>query len=293
MRYDYRWQHAYQFGAPVVISPDDVSSYDDLSGTLSLGYRLSDSWSVGMGVSRMWRAPNVSERFSQGVHHGTAQYEIGEPGLGSESTYSVDATLRHIGPRTRLELTGYHNQIRNYIFLRPRPPIQSARGAYPAYTYAATNALLAGFEASAQVDPASWLSLYASGTLVRGTDRRAHTPLFDMPADRLMLAGRLYTGSRGPLIEGYLEAGATLVRRQDRVPPGSVYSLPTAGYALFNLELGARQLVVLGRRFEPGLSIRNLFNRRYRDYLSRYRLYVDDAGRDVVFRLRTWFGATH
>ena len=293
IRYDYRWQHAYQYGAPVVISPDDVSSYSGFSGTLGLSYRIAEGWSLATTVSRMWRAPNVSERFSQGVHHGTAQYEIGDPGLGRERTNSADATLRHVGARTRLELSAYRNSIHDYIFLQPRAPIQSVRGAYPAYQYASTNALLQGLEASVQVDPLPSVSLYASGTLVRGTDRETDTPLFDMPADRIVIAARGYPGNRGALFEPYIELGSTLVRRQVHTPVNTVYRLPTGGYGLFSVEIGARQLVLLGKRLEPSLSVRNLFNTRYRDYLSRYRLYVDDAGRDIVFRLRATFGATN
>jgi len=291
IRYDYRWQHAYQYGAPVVISPDDVSSYSGLSGTLGLSYRIAEGWSLASTVSRMWRAPNVSERFSQGVHHGTAQYELGDPSLGPERTFSTDATLRHVGSRTRLELSAYRNWIDDYIFLEPRPPVQSVRGAYPAYGYASTEALLQGIEASFQVEPSPNFSLYASGTLVRGTDRTTDTPLFDMPADRLVVSARAYAGSRGSLVDPYLELGSTLVRRQDYLPQNTVYRLPTSGYALFTAEIGARSLKLLGRRLEPSLSARNLFNTRYRDYLSRYRLYVDDSGRDIVFRLRATFGA--
>jgi iron complex outermembrane receptor protein len=290
LRYDYRWQRAYQYGAPVVISPDDVSSYSGVSGTLGLTYRLADQWSLAATVGRMWRAPNVSERFSQGVHHGTAQYEIGNPALGTERTITVDATLRHVGAKTRLELSGYQNRIDDYIFLRPRAPIQSARGAYPAYEYASTDARLRGIEASFQVDPTSSLSLYASGTTVRGTDRLTGTPLFDMPADRLVTSARFYGPRGGSIVDPYLELGATLVRRQDYVPPNTVYSLPTDGYALFSAEIGTQAIKVAGQSLELSLAARNLFNTRYRDYLSRYRLYVDDQGRDLVVRLRTKFG---
>jgi iron complex outermembrane receptor protein len=292
LRYDYRWQHAYQFGAPVVISPDDVSSYSDLSGSLGVTYRIGDAWSIAATAGRMWRAPNVSERFSQGVHHGTAQYEIGDPSLGSERTVALDATLRHVGANSRLELSAYRNRIDDYIFLRPRAPIQSVRGAYPAYQYAATDAELRGLEASVQLDPARSLSLYASGTLVRGEDRNTGTPLFDIPADRLLVAARVYAPREGALKDAYLEVGSTLVRRQDDVPLNTVYSLPTDGYALLNAELGSGSLELLGRRWELSVSARNLLNTRYRDYLSRYRLFVDDSGRDLVLRLRAAFGKT-
>jgi iron complex outermembrane receptor protein len=293
LRYDYRWQHAYQYGAPVIISPDDISSYSGISGTLGLSFRFAEGWSLSTTAGRMWRAPNVSERFSQGVHHGTAQYEVGDTSLVSERTFALDATLRHVGAKTRLELSGYQNRIQDYIFLAPREPIQSVRGAFPAYQYSSTNARLRGIEASFQIDPTQNLSFYASGTTVRGRDRVTGTPLFDMPADRLITSARVY-GPRGRhLVDPYLELGATLVRRQDQLPPTTVYKLPTDGYALFSAEIGAREMRVLGQRLEVGVSARNLLNTRYRDYLSRYRLYVDDTGRDVVLRVRAMFGSTN
>jgi iron complex outermembrane receptor protein len=83
---------------------------------------------------------------------------------------------------------------------------------------------------------------------------------------------------------------ATLVREQDRVPEGTIYALPTDGYQLVNLELGAQSLNIGGRRVDAGLEVKNVFNTAYRDYLSRYKLFVDDPGRDVVLRFRMPFG---
>jgi iron complex outermembrane receptor protein len=114
-----------------------------------------------------------------------------------------------------------------------------------------------------------------------------------MPADRLMTSVRVYGPRGGRVVDPYLELGATLVRRLDQVPPATVYKLPTDGYALFSAEIGARELHILGQRLEIGLSARNLFNTRYRDYLSRYRLFVDDPGRDLVLRVRAMFGKTN
>ncbi len=292
-RFDYRWQRAFQFGAPVVISPDDTSAYHGLSGSLAATYRLAEGWSLAATVGRMWRAPNVSERFSQGVHHGTAQYEIGDSSLASERTLAIDATLRHVGARTRMEVSAYSNRIDDYIYLRPRAPIQTVRGAYPAYQYESTDAKLRGLEASVQFDPSSSLSFYASGTLVRGVDRSTGEALFDIPADRLSLSARVYGPRGGRILDPYLELGTTLVRHQDRVPSTTVYRLPTDGYGLVSLEIGAREVRLLGQKLEVNVTAKNLFDHRYRDYLSRYRLYVDDVGRDVIVRVRTTFGRRH
>jgi iron complex outermembrane receptor protein len=291
LRFQDRWQHAYQFGAPVVLSPDDSRNYTGLSGSLGASLKLDHTWSVASTVSRAWRPPNVNERFSQGVHHGTAQYEIGDTSLVPERSFNADVTLRHLGAKSRLELSAYSNHIDDYIFLRPRDPVVSARGTYPAYNYAHTNARINGVEITGQLDPMPWVSLYANLNALRGLDLPTHYSLYDMPADRLTTSMRLFGPTSARVIGPYLEVGATVVRKQDYVPPVTIYKLPTAGYALFNAEIGASSLTVGRTRIEPSLAIRNAFDRKYRDYLSRYRLFVDDPGRDVVLRFTLPFGA--
>jgi iron complex outermembrane receptor protein len=289
-RYDYRWQHAYRYGVPVTISPDDERSYNGVSGTLGATWKLSETWTLSSTAARAWRPPNVNERFSQGVHHGTAQYEIGDTSLVPERSFNVDATLRHYSARTRLEISTYQNLINEYMFLRPREPIATVRGTYPAYNYAHADARLRGVEVTGQANPVTWLSLYANGNVVRGTDRTADAPLYDMPADRLTASARVYMPTSRWAISPYVEVGSTVVRRQDHVPAVTIYKLPTAGYELLNFEIGATALEIGGVRIEPSLAVRNALDTEYRDYLSRYRLFVSEPGRDVVLRLTVPFG---
>jgi iron complex outermembrane receptor protein len=292
LRYDYRWQHAYQYGDPVVISPEEVRSWDGLSGSLGTSYEFVPGWSLAASAGRAWRAPNVSERFSAGVHHGTAQYQLGDSSITSERSVNLDATLRHVSRGLRLEVSAYQNFIDGYIYLHPFGDVATVRGAYPGYRFSQTDARLRGFEASTLISPGTAWSIYLSGTVVRGRDRRTGDPLFDMPADRLVANLRLYGHGGASLIDPYIEVGTTLVRHQDQVPPNTVYRLPTSGYALLNAELGAGSLRVLGQSVEPSVAVKNLLNTRYRDYLTRYRLFVDDPGRDIVVRLTVPLGDT-
>ena len=291
VRLDDRWQHAYQYGAPVVISPDDTRNYVGFSGSLGASFKMTAPGRSPATASRAWRPPNVNERFSQGVHHGTAQYEIGDSSLVPERSLNADLTLRHLGARTRLELSTYSNWIDDYIFLRPRDPVFTVRGFYPAYNFAHTDARLRGVELSAQYDPAQWLSLYVGANTVRGTDRLIDEPLYDMPADRYTASVRLFGPTSRHVIGSYLELGGMFVAAQNRVPSVTIYKLPTAGYQVFNAEIGASALTVGRTRIEPSLAVRNLFDTNYRDYLSRYRLFVDEPGRDVVLRFTVPFGS--
>jgi iron complex outermembrane recepter protein len=58
---------------------------------------------------------------------------------------------------------------------------------------------------------------------------------------------------------------------------------------LFDTSLGA-SFGVLSSHIDINLSVRNIANTSYRDYLSRYRYFTDDAGRNLVVRVMIPFG---
>ncbi len=289
-RYDFRWQHTFPVSDAGIVSPEKTRTYDGVAGLLGASYALADRWSVAANLGHAWRAPNVNERFSQGVHHGTAQYEIGDTSLAAERTLSLDATMRHVGPRASLDVNAFVNRVDNYVYLEPRDPVQTIRGAFPGYNYRQTDAVLRGVDVSAQLLLVPRVRFSATGSLIRGYDASGN-PLFNMPADRLNLAVRYLAPGARWLERPYVEVGTRLVRKQDHVPPVTVYRLPTAGYALLNLEIGAERIQIGSIPLEASVAVSNLLDAGYRDYLSRYKLFIDDPGRDVVLRVRVPFGA--
>lgn len=60
-------------------------------------------------------------------------------------------------------------------------------------------------------------------------------------------------------------------------------TLPPAGYGLLNVSSGM-EFSLFGRQTTLMISIYNVLDQRYRDYLSRYRYFADDAGRNVIVR---------
>ncbi|MCA2984948.1 TonB-dependent receptor [Gemmatimonas sp.] len=268
-------------------SPAGTKSWRNLAGSLGAAYLVRDGLDVGVRLARAWRPPTVNERYAQGVHHGTAQYELGDAELSSEQSVGVEGTLRFRRRTVQVDAAAYSNRVNGFIYLQPTQPIQTIRGAFPGFRYAQADARLRGVELATSYTPHTRVQITANGTVVRGTNRRTDEPLFDMPADRLSLNTRLL-GARGggqDPSSWHLGMGTLLVRQQDGVPNGTVYTLPTAGYALLQLEAGIQRWTLLGRRADMSLSVNNALDTRYRDYLSRYRLFVNDAGRDVVLRL--------
>lgn len=271
---------------------EDAHDYASVSGAVGAVYQVAPEWSVGANVGTAWRPPSVNELYSNDVHHGSAQYEVGDRTLANERSVSADMTLRYIGERGRLELSAYANRIGGYIYLQPDPePIVTIRGAYPLMRYRQTNALLYGFDGTVDYRLLDPLRVGATLSIVRGEDVNADVPLIQMPADHLRLNAHAdLPDAWGVFTAPYVEAGALLVRCQDRFPKGVDYVDPPPGYTLFDVSAGAA-VPLFGRSAVVGVSVENMFNTAYRDYMSRFRYFTDDPGRNVVVRLSVPFGS--
>ena len=269
---------------------DTELRYTAVSGAVGARMELSPAWSIGATAGTAWRPPSVNELFSNGVHHGTAQFEIGDPLLTPERSLSLDVTIKHFGEAHRGELSVYSTTIDGYISLLPEAqPTLTLRGLFPTFRHVQTAANLRGFDGMTDFRCFDFLRVGASFALVRGVRRSDDEALFQMPADRARTWLHVHLPDLAVLHEPYLEVGITGVMRQTRIPAGADYLPPPAGYALVDIAFGS-DLHVAGIRATLNASIRNLFNAAYRDYLSRFRYYINDPGRDIALRIQIPFG---
>ena len=79
-----------------------------------------------LNLARGFRAPNISELGSNGVHEGTFHYEIGNPDLQEETSFQTDAGLIYDSEHVSFELAGFVNSIQNFIFLEKLSSAQVA-----------------------------------------------------------------------------------------------------------------------------------------------------------------------
>lgn len=267
-----------------------LHEYSNVSGVAGLVYQFASAWSLGANAATAWRPPSLNELYSNGVHHGAAQFEIGNLNLKSERSLGFEATLRHASARTSFELSAYHTRFDGFIHLFPDPePTLTIRGAFPTFRYLQAGAALHGFEAAFERRLAPFFELGATAALVRGQNLDEDEPLYQMPADRLRLRAGFHLPRFSIFDDAHVELATTLVAEQKRFPANTDYAAPPAGYALNDLIFSAQ--ILLGK--QPArltLGLRNLFNVSYRDYLSRYRYFIDDAGRDFVLRVHLPFG---
>ncbi len=289
-RFDYKQLGAWlDLGGGSKFEKND-KSWSSITGIVGVIKSFGQSYSLSSTLSSAWRPPSVNELYNFGVHHGTAQFEEGNPDLKLERSLSLDISARVDTELIHGELSLYANRIRDFIHVFPTGQYRvTIRGSYPNFEYQQTDALLKGFDARVEFHPFPLMSLGLSTSMIIAEDTSAELPLINMPSDRL-------GGSFGydlpwfhRLYKTNLELSFSTVFRQDRFPEGVDFSDPPDGYTLVNLEFSS-DFPWLTKVGQMSVSVRNIFDTKYRDYLSRYRYFVDDPGRDVVLRINVPFG---
>ncbi|KOS07352.1 hypothetical protein AM493_15870 [Flavobacterium akiainvivens] len=258
------------------------------------GESLSLLGNVGLAV----RNPNPGELFSDGLHHSNATIELGNLGLKKEQALKASVTVQANANSFRAEVTPYINSIRDFMYLRPTGVEYTTRGAFPVYSYRQNDALLAGADLHTEWDVTSYLKHSLNAAYVHGTNTDTDEALIDMPPLTFSNTFR-YTnaGWHGFFAEVRSEA----VLHQTRYPNYDFYadvpingelvptlvniSRPPKGYHLVHLSAG-RQFSIGKTQASVNVSVYNLFNTNYRDYLNRQRLYADEAGRNVQIQLK-------
>ncbi|WP_245859739.1 TonB-dependent receptor [Spirosoma aerolatum] len=297
LRYDYRWLRAYFLDEPTNRIYTQTHSWGNVTGSLGASYQLRPDLTLTANLSTAWRAPNVADLYSNGLHQSAVAYEIGNPNLSPEQAYNGNLVLAYSGKRVTAELGVYHNQINNYIYLKPDSiPIIRQRGAFPAYSYTQVNARFRGVDASVTYKFTDQLSLTSKTSLLYAYDQTNHGYLVSIPPNRTDNSLRYEVASWGKLSRVYAQVSGLYVARQNRAPAvterqenGQViftgdFAPPPAAYFLLGAEVGFS--AALGRQpINVVLTGSNLANASYRDYLNRFRYFTNEPGRNLSVKL--------
>jgi len=261
--------------------------FNNVSATGLLEYAFTPRMAITGTASVAWRPPQVNELYVNGLHHGTASYEIGDPDLANEVAYNFSAQLKH-RPDSLMgfDITVYGNYIYQYINLVPvQPPTLTLRGAYPTFRYVQTNAFFYGADFSANRQLTQHLNLSAKTALIWARDVVAATWVQQVPSHRLE-AEATYSFTKAHPQENFISVAVQHVTQQTRVS-GAIkdYLPPPAAYTLVNLESGI-MFHLFEKRYHLNIGVRNLLNKKYRDYMNRFRYFNDEAGLNIITRIK-------
>lgn len=233
-------------------------------------------------IGRAWRAPTLFELFANGPRLGEARYEIGDATLDPETSLNIDGSLRWSSQRAHAEVAGFHNRIEDFIYIAPTGQKQ---GTLDVFRYEHALATLSGAEVSADVDPTSMLTLRGRYDVVRGTNEDSDTPLPLIPAPRTTFEAELHRVGLGWAEHAHAGLDVEINGKQSR---RTEFDFETGSYTLLGLDAGiARHFGSRPIRFD--VRVRNLTDKAYKSYLSRYKSFALDPGRNILIRLSAEF----
>jgi len=251
--------------------------FDSFSGSLGVLYNHESGLTLGASAVRAFRAPDINELYSEGPHLAAYVFEVGNPALVGEIGRGIDIFLRFESDRVRAEVTGFHNDIRNYVYGEDTGRL--SRVLLKVYQFQGNDAVFNGFEAGADVDLGRGLVLETAASSVTGSLKITGQALPLVPP----LRGHVALKYERP--RWFIRAEAEMAGPQDRT---GEFESRTDGYRLFNAAAGAR-LTLGGRLNVLTVSLDNATDTEYRNHLSRVKEIMPEAGRGLSVTYRVVF----
>lgn len=283
LRYDYRWLNSAREIRGIDIFT--IQTFQNVSGSVGALYQINKQLQARINIGRGWRAPHVNELYSDGLHHGAGAVERGDSTLVPEAGIkSILSFTYNDGDKFQGDLSIYHHSFQNFIYKKPGGIDRTIRGTFPLLIYTQTQAQLTGADISLSYQLNERIQWEGKGSYLRAWNVTEDEPLVFMPANRFSQALSYTIEEMGRWKNTFLKVSFQHVLEQknipfDEDPEARDWLPPPPAYSLWGLQAGSS----LGP-LELSLTIDNLLNIRYRDYLNRFRYYADELGRNITLR---------
>lgn len=299
IRYDYKYFDAagYRYNYEEV-NPDgsihqylmtDRREFHNVSGIVGISHRLNNlfTWKSNLGLA--WRAPSANELYSDGIHHGTGTYEVGNRNLESEKGIKwVNSLLVQKGI-INSSIDVFAQVIDNYIYSQPVPDStrQTIRGTFPLFQYKQDRALFYGIDLALTMEMHQNLHYGLNLSVVNARNITKDEFLPNIPATRLQHSIAYHINAKG--IPSYIKIKHHFQAKQTRYEPNSDFAPPPPSYHLFDAVLASSFNMEKNRRAEVQIGVENIFNKAYKDYMDRFRYYAHALGRNVSVKINFTF----
>jgi len=258
-----------------------AKNYNSFNGSLGYKTNLTKEFTLRVNLASGFRAPNLAELTSNGVHEGANRYEIGNSNLATEQNVQTDLNLEYQNSHFEFFANGFYNKINNYIYLNPSP---TTIAGYDVYNYYQTDAMLYGGEFGLHFHPhpLDWLHFESSFETVTGEKQYRglgsnFLPL--IPANNWNNSLRAEFKIKNWLKDGFATLTISNTFDQKKISGFETYS---EGYTLVNLGIGG-QINIGKTHFNFNLNGNNLFNKNYIAHLSRLKNDgIPNIGRNIV-----------
>lgn len=266
------------------------NTFGGLSGSLGFTYIFNHHWNIKANVARGYRAPNIAEISSNGIHSGSKIYQLGNEGLKPEFSFQQDVEATYHEEHVTLKGSVFNNQIRNYIFNQKLVTVSGQDSVivpgYETFGYTSSRAHLYGGEFLIDIHPhpLDWLHfentvsvVFAKNVGFKGqqiSEEEKYLPFIPPVHGKTELRANFEKIKN--LQNLYLKVQMDWYAAQDRVFSLNQTETPTPGYQLFNIGAGTDINTKRGTTFcTINLMAVNILNTAYQSHLSRLKYFED------------------
>ena len=137
-------------GTPFGVSEPRKRTFVPVNGSIGLVYDPREDLTFGFVASASQRAPAETELFARGAHEATSTFEIGDPGLDEETSYTGELRGGFVNDRLRLDAAAFLTYYDDYIFAQLTG--NTVDDGLEELFYRARNAFFAGGEIFGRAD---------------------------------------------------------------------------------------------------------------------------------------------
>ena len=273
-------------------------NFSGVTGSVGAVWNASDHFNVRLNMARGFRAPNMSELGSDGIHEGTLRYEIGNPDLKPEYSWQADLGLDFTSQYVSAQVALFANRIENYIFSQRIDRVMEE--GFRTYEYTQGDARLLGFEAGVDFHPIHSIHFqntfsFVDAQQMHASDDAKYLPMTPAPRWSSELKYELSHHGHKVLNNAFVALRLECYLAQNHYYKVDDTETRTPGYTLLSLSAGTDLNIHKKKVAELYVAAENLLNKAYQNHLSRLK-YCDvnnatgrqgvyNMGRNIVFKV--------
>lgn len=247
------------------------------SWSMALIYPLS-VLNVGLNISQTSRVPTLEELYSEGPHLAAYSYETGNPDLQRENGHGFEAFLFSKSENAFGMITLFYYSLNNYIIPRNTGMI-NYQTFLPVYSTTNVDAILKGIEISTEYKPIYNfdINLSMSYTVGEFKNKKGNMPQIPPAKFNFEMRYNFERISVGVELEGTLSQNVL-----------DEFEEATAGYLIAGVYTQST-FAFAGLVNSVSLVFDNIFNKEYRNHLSRVKSILPEQGRSFRLIYKAYF----
>ncbi len=272
-------------------------NFNGFTASVGAVWHANEHLDLRANAARGFRAPNISELASNGVHEGSLRYEVGNRDLKPEFSLQFDLGAELTTFWLDAQLSLFSNRIDNYIFIHRTGEVLDDE--FMTYRYDSGDAQLLGGELALDIHPWHFLHLGTSFALVNAVqlhqpEESKYLPFTPAPRWQSDIKWEIVHDGR-VLNNAFVSLGVDYNFKQDHYYRADNTETATPAYCLLNAAIGT-DIMFKGQRVAClSLMGTNLTNKAYQSHLSRLkyaevnpvtgRQGVLNMGRNIIVKL--------